>query len=159
MSRKDEIEKLFPGLCGTVWAIKSRQTKRYNCLAWAAREKHRRWDFAKGAYWPAGVKKLTGIAYLVGAYLAEGFGVCNKDACDKYDPTSDSIVLYQLNRIGTHAARLLHNGMWSSKLGDLEDVQHQTAEALSGERYGNPMVYMKRKRPDNGRSKARKNKI
>ena len=146
MSRKDEIEQMFPGLRGTPWAIKSRKTKRYNCFAWAAREKHRRWDFAKGAYWPPGVHRLSGIAYLVGAYLAEGFSVCHQAACQKYDSTSDSIVLYERNRIGTHAARLLANGRWSSKLGDIEDVQHQTPEALSGTRYGGPIVYMKRKR-------------
>ncbi|MGZ5481192.1 MAG: DUF7689 domain-containing protein [Pyrinomonadaceae bacterium] len=146
MSRKNEIEQLFPKLCGTPWAIKSRKTRRYNCLAWAAREKHRRWDFTKGAYWPPGVKRLSGIAYLVGAYLAEGFSVSNQSACQSYDSTSDSIVLYERNLIGMHAARLLANGMWSSKLGDLEDVQHKTPEDISGTRYGNPIVYMKRKR-------------
>lgn len=146
MSRKDELEKKFPGLGGTPWAIKSRRTKRYNCLAWAAREKHRRWDFAKGAYWPPGVKRASGIAYLVGAFQAEGFSVCNENDCQAYDSTADSIVVYEMNRIGTHAARLLANGMWSSKLGDLEDVQHKTPEDISGIIYGNPIVYMKRKR-------------
>lgn len=146
MSRKDAIEQLFPRLCGTSWTIKSRKTKRYNCFAWAAREKHRRWDFAKGAYWPSGAKRLSGIAYLVGAYLAEGFSVCNKSDCQTYDSTADSIVVYEMNRIGMHAARLLANGMWSSKLGDLEDVQHKKPEDISGTTYGNPIVYMKRKR-------------
>lgn len=145
MSR-EFIEDRFPALRGTPWKIKSRKTKRYNCLAWAAREKHRRWDFAKGAYWPPGVKKAMGIAYLVGAFQAEGFSVCNENDCQTYDSTADSIVVYERNRIGTHAARLLANGMWSSKLGDIEDVEHQTPEALSGDRYGYPRVYMKRKR-------------
>lgn len=145
MTRKD-IEQLFPNLRGTLWAIKSRKTKRYNCLAWAAGEKHRRWDLGKGAFWPAGVKKLSGFAYLVGAFQAEGFNVCDEDACQNYDPNCDSIVLYKLNVRGMHAARLLDNGMWSSKLGDSEDIQHQTPEALSGIRYGVPFVYMKRKR-------------
>lgn len=144
LTRKD-IEQAFPGLRGTAWAIKSRYTKRYNCLAWAAREKHRRWD-TSNAYWPAGVSRLSGFAYLVGAFQAEGFSVCNKSACQKYDQNYDSIVLYQLNVRGTHAARLLHNGMWSSKLGDAEDIQHQTPEAVGGTIYGQPSVYMKRKR-------------
>jgi len=39
---KQLLPILFPNLCGTPWAIKSRKTRRYNCLAWAAREKHRR---------------------------------------------------------------------------------------------------------------------
>jgi hypothetical protein len=146
MSRRDYIENKFPRLCGTVWAIKSRRTRRYNCLAWAAREKHRRWDFAKGAYWPKGVKRASGIAYLVGAFQAEGFSVCKKDDCQKYDSTADLIVVYEKHRIGTHAARLLANGMWSSKLGDIEDVQHQTPEDVGGDEYGDPRVYMKRKR-------------
>ena len=146
MSRKAAIEQLFPGLCGTPWAIKSRKSRRYNCLAWAAREKHRRWDFGKGAFWPPGVKRASGFAYLVGAFQAEGFSVCDKATCQKYDPNCDSIVLYKLNIRGTHAARLLHNGMWSSKLGDAEDIQHQTPEALTSILYGEPFVYMKRQR-------------
>lgn len=146
MSRRDEIEQLFPKLHGTPWEIKSRKTRRYNCLAWAAREKHRRWDFTKGAHWPPGVKRASGIAYLVGAFQAEGFSVCNESDCRKYDSTADSIVVYEMNRIGMHAARLLANGMWSSKLGDVEDVQHKTPEDISGTTYGNPIVYMKRKR-------------
>jgi hypothetical protein len=144
MSRKAEIEQLFPNLCGTSWAIKSRRTKRYNCLAWGAGEKHRRWDYNIPWFWPPGVSRLPGIAYLVGAYQVFGFVVCNQNQCLKYDPICDTIVLYELNCYGTHAARLVHNEMWSSKLGDLEDIQHETPEALSGSLYGNPAVYMKR---------------
>ena len=141
-----EFELKFPGLRGTQWAIKSRRTKRYNCIAWGAREKHRRWDYGKGDFWPDGVKKLDGIAYLVAAYTKVGFVVCRREECDQYDPAYDTVVLYERDGEWSHAARILHNGMWSSKIGDCEDIQHEIPEALSGTKYGDPIVYMRRRR-------------
>lgn len=146
MNRRAELELEFPGLRGTNWVIKSRRTKRYNCFAWAARERHRRWDFGKGAYWPKSVRKLRGIAYLVAAFRVEGFVPCSRADCQSYDEHFDRIVLYEKYADGEHAARLLHNGMWSSKLGDDVDIQHPTPEAVGGLIYGDPVVYMQRDR-------------
>lgn len=145
MTRAD-FELGFPLLRGTNWAIKSRRTRRCNCIAWAAREKHRRWDFGDQDFWPEGVDKEDAIKYLIAAYAKFGFKVCHRDECDKYGGQHDIIVLYELNGEWLHAARMLHNGMWSSKMGDCEDIQHETPEALSGVRYGDPTVFMKRKK-------------
>ncbi|TAF36353.1 MAG: hypothetical protein EAZ69_10585 [Oscillatoriales cyanobacterium] len=39
------------------------------------------------------------------------------------------------NGIPTHAARQLANGKWTSKLGWLEDIEHEL-DGLTGDRYG-----------------------
>lgn len=142
------IELLFPGLRNTSWAVKSRRTKGYNCIAWAAREKNRRWDIVplKGCYWPKAVKRKAGIAYLVAAYAAHGFEACPKQEGCIFDHAYDKIVLYERNAEWTHAARLLEGGKWTSKLGNIQDIIHPTPESLICTTYGEPMVYMKRKR-------------
>jgi hypothetical protein len=46
----------------------------------------------------------------------------------------------------THAARQLASGRWTSKLGELEDIEHEL-EAVEGAAYGSVVVYLKRLRP------------
>lgn len=43
----------------------------------------------------------------------------------------------------THAARQLHSGAWTSKLGNAEDIEHEL-HALEGEIYGTVVVIMNR---------------
>jgi hypothetical protein len=139
------LELAFPGLRSTPWEITSRKTQRYNCIAWAAGETAIRWDLVQGAHWPQGVKKRLGIAYLIAAYMTVGFEVCS-DAEATYDPDFDTIVVYQQSGDWTHAAKLLSNGMWSSKLGDGEDISHATPDALNCPSYGTPFRFMRRKK-------------
>lgn len=146
MSKRAILEKAFANLSSVSWSITSKSTRKYNCLAWAVGETHRRWDTCKGAYWPESVPQRQGIAYLVAAYRTVGFEVCNETDGKTPDPQYDKIVLYELNTNGEHAAKLLDTGHWSSKLGDDVDIEHATPEALSGPIYGQPLVYMKRLR-------------
>ncbi len=44
----------------------------------------------------------------------------------------------------THVARQLDNGKWTSKLGDWEDIEHDTLDALSGDFYGKPFIIMEK---------------
>jgi hypothetical protein len=44
----------------------------------------------------------------------------------------------------THAARQLPNGRWTSKLGDFEDIEHDTPEGLAGNVYLSLAYIMKR---------------
>lgn len=51
----------------------------------------------------------------------------------------------------THAARQLPSGAWTSKLGEWEDIEHDTLEALEGsegrgEAYGRVALILKRER-------------
>jgi len=146
---RDKLEEWFPALKGTSWTVESKGTSLYNCFAWAAGESHRRWDFTKDDFWPDKNKGKYGIAYLVAAYRAVGFKKC--DASDGLNPDErfDKIVLYCRGTEGTHAARLLDCGRWTSKIGDHEDIEHEQPEHLHSGVYGEPFVYMKRKRVQN----------
>jgi len=48
--------------------------------------------------------------------------------------------------VPTHAALQLPTGVWTSKLGDFEDIEHLTIDAVNGPVYGRPVAYMKRRR-------------
>jgi hypothetical protein len=45
----------------------------------------------------------------------------------------------------THAARQLPDGKWTSKLGKLEDIEHNKPSHVSGPAYGDAVHYMKRR--------------
>lgn len=151
------IEAWCPRLKGTDWRITSRPAKRYNCIAWAAGDTQKRWDLGKGNHWPRGVEPKYRFACLVQAYIAVGFSVCSTAEGNEFDDAFETVVLYERSGAWEHAAKLLRNGMWSSKLGDFEDIEHPTPEAVGGTDYGEPLIYMRRKRRRrNGKKRASK---
>ena len=58
------------------------------------------------------------------------------------------IALYAKDGEFTHVAVQLPSGRWSSKLGELEDIEHDTLEVLSGASYGIPIMFMRRTQPE-----------
>lgn len=46
-----------------------------------------------------------------------------------------------------HAAREIGSGDWVSKLGTSQDIEHKSPFGVSGNTYGNPVVYMRRALP------------
>lgn len=48
------------------------------------------------------------------------------------------------NGVPTHAARQLPSGLWTSKLGEWEDIEH-TLHALEGDIYGTVALLLKRR--------------
>jgi hypothetical protein len=44
----------------------------------------------------------------------------------------------------THMARQLLSGIWISKCGGLEDIEHETLDALEGPIYGTAVQFLKR---------------
>ncbi|MEG3858797.1 hypothetical protein QT974_06710 [Microcoleus sp. herbarium12] len=62
-----------------------------------------------------------------------GYEICKDDLLEV---GYQKIAIYvDLNGIPTHAARQLVNGKWTSKLGWLEDMEHEL-DGLVGDRYG-----------------------
>jgi len=72
-----------------------------------------------------------------------GFELCPEGESDSEDG-SDRIALYAENGEWRHAAKRLKNGRWSSKLGDLEDVSHDTPGDVCGEFNGEVACFMRR---------------
>ena len=116
----------------------------YNCFAWAVGETHRRWDPTRRRtdrnYWPV-ESRSTELRDAIAAFKAIGFR-----EVDHRQPTagSQTIALYAAGGHVTHAARLLENGHWTSKLGEDIDIEHESLEALAGGLYGEPAVTLER---------------
>jgi hypothetical protein len=141
MSAEDKIRNFFPKLKAQPWRVTSKDTKDYNCLAWAAGETHRRWDLDRNYYWPEGVPREQTISAFVAAYETRGFVECeNGDLEHGYE----KIAIYAINGRPQHAARQLGNGAWTSKLGDWWDIEHATVEGVESNSYGDVAVFMKR---------------
>jgi hypothetical protein len=58
----------------------------------------------------------------------------------------EKIAVYESNGVPTHAARQLETGVWSSKLGNLEDVEHGL-DALEGQLYGRVSTFLRKPLP------------
>jgi hypothetical protein len=117
---------------------------RYNCIAHAASAQNRWWwpDKDGFGYWPSGVPRNVTIDAFILSYGTLGYEVCDDASVeDGYE----KIALYALNNTPTHAARLLSNGKWTSKLGKLEDIEHDTASTIEGPAYGTAVLFMRRK--------------
>lgn len=134
----------FPRLRRGLYRRTSRHDTNYNCFAWAVGETHRRWDptraRTKRNHWPT-ESTSTQLVDAVQAFESIGFHPVD-------EPTGtakrQTITLYTAEGHITHAARLLENGAWTSKLGEDIDIEHDTLEVLGGGIYGEPSVILER---------------
>ncbi len=136
------LNRWFPNTNLTNISKTSEATNDYNCIAWAVGDKQKWWEpnwFEY--YWPTGARQDTTIEALKEAYQTVGFSECLDD---RWETDFEKIALFSVDGIFyEHAAKLISEGLWSSKLGDDIDISH-TKEALEGGIYGNIFCYMKR---------------
>ena len=136
-----DLEEDFPNLRSAEWQDTSKPASNNNCIAYAANDKNRYWDTAKGYYWPPGA---------IREYSMEGwtdaFRVLNYQRCETADLEVgfEKVAIYKKQGKPSHVARQLDNGYWTSKLGPDEDINHSTLAALEGEFYGEVDTIMKR---------------
>ena len=96
------------------------------------------WPESDG-YWPEGVRRELTLEAFVAAYATKGFYPCdNGDLEEGYE----KIALYGKQNVPTHASIRLSNGRWASKLGQWEDIEHESLPEL-GE-YGVIICFLKR---------------
>ena len=144
------VESAWPKLKTEGYQVKSKSTLftdktavPYNCIAFAADVQDEWWEpDAQGNWaWPIAKREFTLECYAE-AYRSKGYEDCdNKDVEAGYE----KIAIYTLNNIPTHAAKQLPDGRWKSKLGQREDIEHNTTEALENPQYGAAQKFMKRK--------------
>ena len=141
---KTQIRKWFPNLKPTDYKETSKKDDNYNCIGWALGDKHRFWwPWGKPPYyWPPGLPLDPTLNNFVAAFATVGYS-----PCDSFAPEEgfEKVVIY-VNDQGrpTHAARMVENGRWTSKLGPEEDIEHKTLGGLSGQRYGHPKQALRR---------------
>ena len=125
--------------------ITSDEIPRYNCVAWAAKDSSRWWDRLYG-YWPAGVVRDGSVEAYVEVFRRLGFELCDDS---EPEPGFEKVALFGKAGQFKHVARLLESGKWTSKLGTLEDIEHDDLDSLahdSEDGYGHPLVFLRRAR-------------
>jgi hypothetical protein len=125
--------------------VTSIATGNYNCIAWALEDTtHFYWTGPKEFfYWPEGISREESVESFIQLFLLHGFVVCPNALKEK---GFTKIALFTKDGVPTHAARQLSNGLWTSKLGILEDVKH-TLSAISGGLYGSVALVFKKSTP------------
>lgn len=137
------LEKLFPGLQGTAYRISSPRDDHYNCIAWAAGDTSNWWwpGDPVDSIWPPSVPHEVTMAAFRHLFSLLGYVECTGE---ELEVDVDKIALFaDATGTPTHAARQLPNGLWTSKLGYLEDIEH-ALHNVAGDNYGSVAVLMKR---------------
>jgi hypothetical protein len=144
---REGIERVFPRLRGTAYRITSPSTDVYNCIAWAAGAVDAWWwpfGDPDQVYWPEGMERLTTLDAFRQVFAILGYVVCVGEELER---GFEKVALFaKAEGIPQHAARQIPNGLWTSKLGRAEDIEHQLHD-LEGEVYGTIVLIMKRPLP------------
>lgn len=143
MSRK-QIERAFPTLLNSHYSITSPAETDYNCIAWAAGDMTAWWepDPQYICFWPDNIPRVYTVEAYIKAFESLGFTQCQDTG---YEEDFEKVAIYiALNGKPAHAARQLRSGLWTSKLGNLEDIEHGSLKALEGQIYGMVAVILKR---------------
>lgn len=122
----NDLRTWFPKLDARNHRITSREDPGYNCVAWATCDSTRWWDHVCG-YWPDGVTQDSSVEAYVDLFRELGF---EESANSEPEPV----------------ARLLESGNWTSKLGVLEDIEHDDLDSLADGSYGRPFMFLRRAR-------------
>jgi hypothetical protein len=141
------LELLFPGLQSGNYQVTSPPHARYNCIAWAVGVTDRWWwpelDPDAG-YWPEGVPVEITLTAFLAAFATVGYTPAEREDAEA---GVEKIALFAAaTGEPTHAARQLLNGRWTSKLGKLEDIEHDLRD-LEGTEYGIVAVILRRTAP------------
>ena len=136
------LEAFFPALSSTGYRVTSPATPVYNCFAWAAGRDDAWWelDAASDSYWPPGVPCDCSLDAVAAAYSTLGYQV---GPLPDLEAGYEKIAVYGKAARPTHAARQLTSGRWSSKLGTLEDIEHDL-DGLIGHEYGIVAIILRR---------------
>jgi hypothetical protein len=138
------LEELFPGLAQGGFLHTSPADPHYNCIAWAAGDTGKWWwptPELEDAFWPAGVAREETILAFQEAFATLGYFLCDGE---ELEPGFEKIALFADDQgIPSHAARQVPKGSWTSKIGELEDIEHALHD-LEGTEYGTVVQILKR---------------
>ena len=143
MTKAIHLELRYPNLAKTDYDVTSPKSQEYNCFAWAAGDQERWWQPTPEDefYWVVGVPMEETLSAYIQAYQTLGYITCDSVALES---GYEKIALYvRDDGVPVHAARQLATGQWASKIGALEDIEHEL-EGLTGERYGKVEQILKR---------------
>jgi hypothetical protein len=93
-------------------------------------------------YWPSDVRDEDTLEAFFDLFEKKGYARC-EDASREVG--FEKVAIFASGRLFEHAAKMTSDGEWISKLGDGEDIQHETPEVLEGKKYGQVVAVFKKK--------------
>jgi hypothetical protein len=116
----------------------------YNCIAWAAGDAGAWWwplPEPSEAYWPPSIPRVETLEAFYGAFATLGYVERTRE---DLEAGFEKVALFADEQgIPTHASRQLPSGLWTSKLGAAEDIEHNLRD-LEGDIYGTVVAVLKR---------------
>jgi hypothetical protein len=102
-------------------------------------------------YWPKHGEHVETATAFTRVFARMGYKRCRSEELEE---GFEKIALYVSIRATldgpagtpTHMARQLLNGRWTSKLGDLQDIEHDSVRGVEGPAYGRLFCIMRRQR-------------
>jgi len=141
------LEEDFPNLAVSGWHKTSEPSDVYNCIAFSLHDTQQWWAYGairvRGYYWPPGLTRDDTVESWIEVFEIHGFQRC---LTTDLEQGIEKVVIYVNRGEPQHITRQLENGIWISKLGPDEDIEHNTLEALVGDKYGKVEIIMKRPR-------------
>lgn len=140
----------FPRLRESEFAITSVATQRYNCVAlavgvntffWGPGKPRKLSKYGRNYYWPPNLPEENHISSIIALFRTLGYETCPSSQQEK---GMEKIAIYEGRKGWSHVARQRPDGMWWSKLTELDDIVHKTAQDLDDGMYGNAVHFMKR---------------
>jgi hypothetical protein len=143
---ENKFEKLRP----SDYVGKSDPDWDYNCIAWAMGRKDSPWwpSTLTGYHWPRNLPRedvgQETLPNFINAFKRLRYKVLRQKNYSLQNGF-EKVAIYAKGRQNpTHAARQLPSGVWTSKIGDEEDIEHVSPTVLEGREYGMVAVVMKR---------------
>ncbi len=136
------LARRYPKLVADGGKKKSEADHQYNCLSWSAkRTKKYRFEpkpIEKWDRWPKDLRDDYSLESFIMLFENLGYHRCSLTDTG-FELFYKKVVIYaQFGIYGdqrwefTHVADEIHAGVWTSKLGPDEDIQHNTPQSLEG---------------------------
>jgi hypothetical protein len=142
----------FPALRADSFRITSQKDDKYNCVAWIARDTSKWWEPAvDGYYWPRNIDPDDldpddDLNEYMRTFSELGFVECGSG---ELEAGVEKIAIFASDSSFEHVAYQAPDGLWSSKLGILNDIRHNSPDDLVGPppgAYANVTTFMARPR-------------
>lgn len=140
MASRRTLESIFPRLKGSKYRRTSPESLFYNCVAWAAGNTTHNWWPDSFSYWIGPSTEET-VASFAAAFTRLGYEPCENISLEE---GMEKVAIYAKDGEVQHMARQTLSGAWTSKLGELDDIQHELS-ALEGQEYGSVALVLRRK--------------
>ena len=142
----EEVKNKWPKLGTHNYRDTSHATPKYNCMAFANGDERHKWECGRNGgrfYWPDGLGDSLDDWCQI--FVRQGFSVTDNRAVEV---GYDKVAIYVDGQNDTSHVAITSGDTWKSKLGNYQDISHDTLDLLEGYEsceYGRVAVVLRRK--------------